>query len=113
MPGDPAQDPRIRPVARHMDTTNDMGTFVTLSPSMAARIWMPDVFIDQAKAVRTPKYHTKPASLRVYNDSTVRYSSRFNFDVACNMDFHRYQAPGAALHPLQVPRGRAVLPGQV
>lgn len=37
---------------------------------------MPDVFIDQAKALRIPTYYTKPASLRVYNDSTIRYSSR-------------------------------------
>ena len=37
---------------------------------------MPDVFIDQAKALRTPTYYIKPASLRVYNDSTIRYSSR-------------------------------------
>ena len=43
----------------------------------------------KAKAVRTPTYYTKPASLRVYNDSMIRYSSRFNFDIACNMDFHR------------------------
>ena len=51
---------------------------------------MPDVFIDQAKALRVPTYYTKPASLRVYSDSTIRYSSRINYDVACNMDFHRF-----------------------
>ena len=51
---------------------------------------MPDVFIDQAKALRNPTFYTKPASLRVYNDSTIRYSSRINYDVACNMDFHRF-----------------------
>jgi len=27
---------------------------------------------------------------RVYPDSTLRYSSRMNFDVACAMDFHRF-----------------------
>ena len=27
---------------------------------------------------------------RLYNDSTVRYSTRINFDVACAMDFHKF-----------------------
>ena len=51
---------------------------------------MPDLFIDEAKELRVPTYYIKPASLRVYSDSTIRYSSRVNFDVACNMDFHRF-----------------------
>jgi len=51
---------------------------------------MPDIFIDQAKALRVPTYFTKPANIRVYNDSMIRYSSRINFDVACNMDFQMY-----------------------
>ena len=111
-----------------------MGPYFTLNPSHASRFWMPDVFIDQAKALRSPTYYTKPASLRVYNDSTIRYSSRseinyditllihcthglslhlllfipqiinnlhltiikrliltrINYDVACNMDFHKF-----------------------
>ena len=32
----------------------------------------------------------KPAYIRVYRDSHIRYSSRINYDVACAMDFHRY-----------------------
>ena len=60
-----------------------MGPYFTLNPSHASRFWMPDVFIDQAKALRSPTYYTKPASLRVYNDSTIRYSSRseINYDI--------------------------------
>ena len=63
---------------------------MTLNPVKASHFWMPDIFIDQAKSIRVPTYYTKPASLRVYNESTIRYSSRINFDVACNMDFHRF-----------------------
>ena len=37
-----------------------------------------------------PTYHTKPRSVRVYDDSMIRYSSRFNFEVACPMDFSTY-----------------------
>ena len=59
------------------------------------RFWMPDVFIDQAKALRTPTFYTKPASLRVYNDSTIRYSSRCTWGreviefTNCDDDIHR------------------------
>ena len=73
-----------------MDSEDSVGQYITLNPSQAEKFWMPDVFIDQAKALRIPTYYTKPASLRVYNDSTIRYSSRINYDVACNMDFHRF-----------------------
>ena len=73
-----------------MDSEDSIGPYITLNPSRASKFWMPDVFIDQAKALRTPTYYTKPASLRIYNDSTIRYSSRINYDVACNMDFHRF-----------------------
>ena len=32
----------------------------------------------------------RPASIRVYNDSKIRYATRVNFDVACNMEFYDY-----------------------
>lgn len=54
------------------------------------KIWMPDTFIDQAINLRKPTYFLAPHSLRLYNDSTVRYSTRINFDVACGMDFHKF-----------------------
>ena len=59
-----------------MDSEDSLGPYLTLNPSRAAKFWMPDEFLDQAKALRTPTYYTKPASLRVYNDSIIRYSSR-------------------------------------
>ena len=86
------QDPRIQPLAQHLDSQDSIGSYLTLNPSKADIIWMPDVFIDQAKAIRVPTFYTRPASLRVYQDSTVRYSSRINFDVACSMEFHRWPA---------------------
>ena len=48
------------------------------------------MFIDRAKTINIPTFYAKPAYLRVYNNSRLRYSSRINFDVACNMDFHRF-----------------------
>ena len=80
----------MKPNDKFMDSEDSIGPYITLNPSRASKFWMPDVFIDQAKALRTPTYYTKPASLRIYNDSTIRYSSRINYDVACNMDFHRF-----------------------
>jgi len=84
------KDTRLRPDANYLESIDSFGEYVTLNPSKADIIWMPDVFIDQVKAIRMPTYYTRPASIRVYNDSIIRYSSRFNFDVACNMEFHRF-----------------------
>ena len=42
-------------------------------------VWLlTDDWPDQAKEMRIPTYYIRPASLRVYNDSTIRYSSRWN-----------------------------------
>ena len=66
--------------------------YLTLNPTAAKYFWIPDIFIDKAKEVRIPSYYVKPASLRIYNDQRLRYSSRINFDIACQMDFHKYPA---------------------
>jgi len=84
------KEPRIVPKLEHLDSEDSVGRYIAMNPRIADMIWMPDIFIDQAKAIRQPTYYTKPASIRIYNDSSVRYSSRFNFDVACNMDFKRF-----------------------
>ena len=41
-----------------------MGNYTSLNPCIAEKIWMPDIFIDQAKSVRTPKYFMKTAAVR-------------------------------------------------
>ena len=64
--------------------------YLTMNPSAAKYFWIPDIFIDRSKNVRIPTYYVKPASLRVYRDHVLRYSSRINFDVACSMDFHKF-----------------------
>eukprot|EP00088_Acartia_fossae_P023799 TRINITY_DN2480_c0_g1_i11.p1 TRINITY_DN2480_c0_g1~~TRINITY_DN2480_c0_g1_i11.p1 ORF type:complete len:369 (+),score=71.08 TRINITY_DN2480_c0_g1_i11:26-1108(+) len=84
------KDHRIKPKQEYLESEDSYGKYTTLNPSMANNIWMPDIFIDQAKALRIPTYFVKPANIRVYNDSRIRYSSRINFDVACNMDFQLY-----------------------
>ena len=35
--------------------------------------WIPDIFLDRARIVRTPTLHLKPASIRVYRDSRIRW----------------------------------------
>ena len=40
--------------------------FLTLNPRLADHIWIPDIFIDQAKELREPTFHVLPASLRFY-----------------------------------------------
>ena len=65
-------------------------TYMTLNPIAAKHFWIPDIFIDRSKVIRDPAFYVKPASLRVYDDQTLRYSSRVNFEAACIMDFHEF-----------------------
>lgn len=84
-------DTRIKPKsADKLDGSDDYGNYTSMRGTFTSRIWMPDVFLDRGKAIRVPTYIVRPHSLRVYTDSLIRYSSRFNFDVACNMNFHLY-----------------------
>ena len=87
---DQYQDTRVKPKPQFLDSNDTTGSYFTLNPDKASKFWMPDVFIDQAKALRVPTYYTRPASLRLYKDSTIRYSSRINYDVACNMNFRKF-----------------------
>ena len=83
-------DTRITPVDKYLKNEDSFGTYLNLHPMETNNIWMPDTFIDQAINLRKPKYFLEPSSLRVYNDSLVRYSNRMNFDVACQMNFHKF-----------------------
>ena len=78
------------------------------------------MFIDQAIELRDPTFHVLPASLRVYkyerfgqimsavkfhhsfeiifSNSVIRYTSRVNYDVACQMDFHTYPSDVQRCH---------------
>ena len=40
--------------------------------------------------MRFPAYKVKPAYVRIYNDSLLKYSARVNYDVACPMHFEKY-----------------------
>ena len=51
-------------------------TFIPLHPDVAKMIWVPDIFIDQAVALRKPTLHTAPTSIRMYKDGLIRYSTR-------------------------------------
>lgn len=73
------KDPRVRLDRRALANKPDNQNYITLNPKVAHHFWVPDVFLDRAKSVRVPTYFTQPASLRIYNDSLLRYSSRFVF----------------------------------
>jgi len=45
---------------------------------------------DFAKDLRIPKFMVPPASLRIYRNSTARYATQTNYDVACPMNFRKY-----------------------
>ena len=78
------QDSRVRPNLRVGQE------YISLNGKAIESFWIPDIFIDQAKVLRNPTLQIKPSTLRVYPDGLLRYSARVNYDVACNMDFHRY-----------------------
>ena len=64
--------------------------YIVMDSSYSKFIWIPDIFIDNSLDLRVPNFHTKPASIRIYDNSTIRFSKRFNFDIACHMDFANY-----------------------
>ena len=41
-------------------------------------------------SLRTPAFDDAPQSVKVYEDSIVRFSKRVNFDVGCQMNFSNY-----------------------
>ena len=51
--------------------------YALLPHKEADTIWMPDIFLDQAINIRRPKIFAETASIRIHNDSSIRYSSRF------------------------------------
>ena len=60
-------DPRV-----DIKDNNDQG-FVTLNGDAVDRFWIPDLFIDQAKSLRSPAFMVKPASLRIHKGGLMRY----------------------------------------
>jgi len=84
------KDFRLVPHLKYLQANDSFGRYVNLHPRIAKTMWMPDIFIDQAINLRQPTYFTQPASVRLYENSLIRYSSRMNFDVACAMDFHKF-----------------------
>ncbi|TRY62011.1 hypothetical protein TCAL_08429 [Tigriopus californicus] len=79
-------DPRVDVVL-----TPDVGEFISLNDQeLIQTFWIPDIFVDQVKSMRAPTLERRPATLRIHPGGRMRYSSRVNYDVACNMDFHHY-----------------------
>jgi len=52
--------------------------------------WLPDLFVDEAITVRHPFYKIPTESVYVYEDRSIRFSKRINFDSICVMDFQKY-----------------------
>ena len=89
------KDKRIAPNRKYCRANDSLhGAYVTLIPDLMAakndKFWIPDIFINEAKNVRSPTVHLKPSSLRVYEDHTIRLSTRVNFDVFCAMKFQDF-----------------------
>jgi hypothetical protein len=56
------------------------GEYLTLTKADGDKLWTPDLYLDSARAIRTPKnlkVFVPPVTLRLYSDSLIRYSSRW------------------------------------
>ena len=80
------RDPRLTVRIPDYSPTN----YVFFRSDVTKHVWFPDVYIDGIQDLRFPAYKVKPAYLRVYNDSLMKYSARVNYDVACPMHFEKY-----------------------
>ena len=67
-----------------------IGEYFNINPSEVEELWLPDVYIPDSIEIRHPKYMAEPTSLRVYKDQRLRLNKRFNLDLGCNMDFHKF-----------------------
>ena len=61
-------DPRVK--VNNFSMFEAEEEYVTLNPRLARHLWIPDLFIDQAKELREPTFHVLPASLRVYRQAS-------------------------------------------
>eukprot|EP00092_Neocalanus_flemingeri_P091752 GFUD01116408.1.p1 GENE.GFUD01116408.1~~GFUD01116408.1.p1 ORF type:complete len:265 (-),score=41.58 GFUD01116408.1:236-1030(-) len=80
---------KTQPAPPH-DSAHSNLTYLVQCGDRINQFWLPDLFVDQAIQTRSPKYKMPTESLKVYEDSTIRFSRRFNFDVACHMDCKMY-----------------------
>jgi len=72
------------------DPTHYNLSYNIMRRDMINNIWIPDLFVDQAVFSRDLNFKVPTESLRLYEDSSLKFSKRFNFDAACRMDFRKY-----------------------
>ena len=49
-----------------------------------------DLTIISIPCLRVPAFDDAPQSIKIFNNSLVRFSKRVNFDIGCNMDFAQF-----------------------
>ena len=81
---------KIKDSVKEFDGDDEHGNYIQMDSRFSKDIWIPDIFIDKSTVSRVSSFHTIPSSIRVYDNSMVRFNKRFNFDVACPMDFAKY-----------------------
>ena len=59
-------DTRLKLSNSTLEQMDEGDQYASLNPRLARNIWIPDIFIDEAKELREPTFHVLPASLRVY-----------------------------------------------
>ena len=83
-------DPRIKPDEEHLQNTDSIGTYANVDSQTIDEIWFPDIYFPNAIDVRTPKFLRETSFLRIYRNSLLKFSKRFNLDSNCKMEFHMF-----------------------
>ncbi|KAF4513867.1 UNVERIFIED_CONTAM: hypothetical protein B566_EDAN017194 [Ephemera danica] len=105
-------DKRLK-VSQYFDAYPN-ATYMNANPALLTKIWIPDVYTDKQEGkvsnvlppkaatfrpelatiprVSAPRILAPPASLRIYPNTTIRYSARTTIQFACPMDFRKYPA---------------------
>ncbi|XP_077982469.1 glycine receptor subunit alpha-2-like isoform X2 [Glandiceps talaboti] len=66
------------------------GRSLSVSPSLANKIWVPDMFFINEKSGKLHDLTVKNEALRIYPRGDILLSMRLSLTLACNMDLRKY-----------------------
>ena len=83
-------DQRIKPKREHLNHSDGIGPYANVDSLTVNEIWFPDIYFPNAVEVRTPKFVRETSFLRIYENSLLKFSKRFNQDTNCKMEFYKF-----------------------
>ena len=62
---------KIKDTVKEFDGEDGDKKYIVMDSRFADDLWIPDIFIDQSTMTRVSNFHTKPSSIRVYENSLI------------------------------------------